>query len=194
MKSVADLRGRALALNKGSNVQFFLVRALEQAGLAYTDVKVVYLPPADARAAFERGSVDAWAIWDPYLASAQVSLSPRVLATAEGVAQNQQLYLGRRDFVEQHPAAIQAVLQNLQATDTWLGGHGAEATDFLATQLGLDPAAAALWVGRTKFGVFPLSEDVLDSQQHIADAFQRLGLVPQPLRVRDALAKAKVLP
>lgn len=194
LKTLADLRGRSVALNKGSNVQYFLVKALEHAGLAYADVKVVYLPPADARAAFERGIVDAWAIWDPYLASVQVSQSPRVLATAEGVAQNQQLYVGRRDFVEQHPAVLKAVLQSLHATDAWLGEHGAEATGYLAPQLGIDPAAATLWLGRTKFGVFPLSEDVLENQQHIADTFQRLGLVPQRLRVRDALAKAKVFP
>jgi sulfonate transport system substrate-binding protein len=194
LRLVSDLRGRSVALNKGSNVQFFLVRALEQAGLAYPDVKVVYLPPADARAAFERGSVDAWAIWDPYLASVQASLSPRVLSTGEGVAPNQQFYVGRRDFVEQHPSLVEVVLQNLRATDAWLSEHGAEATGYLATQLSLEPAAAALWLGRTKFGVLPINEDALENQQRIADAFLRLGLLPQSLRVRDALTKAKVLP
>ena len=65
--SVADLKGKSVALNKGSNVHYLLVRALEKAGVAYGDIKPVFLAPADARAAFERGSVDAWAIWDPYL-------------------------------------------------------------------------------------------------------------------------------
>lgn len=65
IRSVAELKGRKVALNKGSNVHYLLVRALEQAGLKYSDIQPVYLPPADARAAFERHSVDAWVIWDP---------------------------------------------------------------------------------------------------------------------------------
>ena len=71
LRSVADLKGRKVALNKGSNVHYLLVKALEKAGLRYTDVQAVFLPPADARAAFERGSVDAWVIWDPFLAAMQ---------------------------------------------------------------------------------------------------------------------------
>jgi sulfonate transport system substrate-binding protein len=59
LKSVAELKGKKVVLNKGSNVHYLLVRALEKAGLDYKDIDVVYLPPADARAAFERGSVDA---------------------------------------------------------------------------------------------------------------------------------------
>jgi sulfonate transport system substrate-binding protein len=62
INSVADLKGKKIALNKGSNVHYLLVRALEKAGLRYTDVKVVFLPPADGRAAFEKGAIDAWVI------------------------------------------------------------------------------------------------------------------------------------
>ena len=68
---MAELKGKKVVLNKGSNVHYLLVRALEDAGLKYTDVQTVFLPPADARAAFERGSVDAWVIWDPYQAAAE---------------------------------------------------------------------------------------------------------------------------
>ena len=70
IKSVAELKGKKVALNKGSNVHYLLVRALEEANLSITDITPVYLPPADARAAFERGSVDAWVIWDPFQAAA----------------------------------------------------------------------------------------------------------------------------
>src|SRR5690606_30844430 len=77
IKSVAELKGKKVALNKGSNVHYLLVKALEDAGLKYTDVQAVFLPPADARAAFERGSVDAWVIWDPYQAAAEKQLQAR---------------------------------------------------------------------------------------------------------------------
>jgi sulfonate transport system substrate-binding protein len=72
LKSVADLKGKKVALNKGSNVHYLLVRALEQAGLKYTDIQTVFLAPADALAAFARGSVDAWVIWDPYEAGTRM--------------------------------------------------------------------------------------------------------------------------
>ncbi|MFT2543256.1 sulfonate ABC transporter substrate-binding protein, partial [Escherichia coli] len=77
-----------IALNKGSNVHYFLVKLLEKHGLQYCDVTPVWLAPADARAAFERGSVDAWAIWEPYLAAAQQTLKARILADADGVVKN----------------------------------------------------------------------------------------------------------
>jgi TRAP-type uncharacterized transport system substrate-binding protein len=66
IKTVADLKGKKIGLNKGSNVHYLLVRALDKAGLKYTDVELVFLPPADGRAAFEKSAVDAWVIWEPY--------------------------------------------------------------------------------------------------------------------------------
>ena len=71
IKSVAELKGKKIALNKGSNVHYLLVRLLEKNGLKPSDVQPVYLPPADARAAFESGHVDAWVIWDPFAAAAE---------------------------------------------------------------------------------------------------------------------------
>ena len=71
LKSVADLKGKRVALNKGSNVHYLLVKLLEKNHLKYADITPVFLPPADARAAFEKGAVDAWAIWDPFLAAAE---------------------------------------------------------------------------------------------------------------------------
>ncbi|MBX9869328.1 MAG: aliphatic sulfonate ABC transporter substrate-binding protein, partial [Burkholderiaceae bacterium] len=83
LKSVAELKGKKVALNKGSNVHYLLVKALEKAGVAYADIQPVFLPPADARAAFERGSVDAWAIWDPFLAAAEKQLGAKILTTGK---------------------------------------------------------------------------------------------------------------
>ncbi|MBS2699576.1 ABC transporter substrate-binding protein, partial [Salmonella enterica subsp. enterica serovar 1,4,[5],12:i:-] len=84
IRSVADLKGKRVALNKGSDVNYLLVSALEQAGLSYKDITPVYLPPSDARAAFQRGSVDAWVIWDPYYAEVETHANARRLKDAEG--------------------------------------------------------------------------------------------------------------
>src|SRR5689334_2990582 len=94
IQSVAELRGKKVALNKGSNVHYLLVKSLEKAGLRYADITPVFLKPSDARAAFEHGDVDVWAIWDPFQASAEVAIKARMLANGEGVVSNRQFYLG----------------------------------------------------------------------------------------------------
>jgi sulfonate transport system substrate-binding protein len=66
LQTVSELKGKTVVLNKGSNVHYLLVRVLEQANVAYTDIETVFLPPADARVAFESNDVDAWTIWDPF--------------------------------------------------------------------------------------------------------------------------------
>src|SRR4029453_159119 len=98
LKTVADLKGKKVALNKGSNVHYLLVKALEKAGLAYTDVEVSFLPPADARAAFEKQAVDAWVIWEPFLAAAEAATGARQLANGSGVVDNHEFYLASRHF------------------------------------------------------------------------------------------------
>ena len=83
IQSVQDLKGKRVALNKGSNVHYLLLKVLEANNLKLSDIEVVYLPPSDARAAFERGAVDAWVIWDPFFAAAEHQISARVIATGE---------------------------------------------------------------------------------------------------------------
>ena len=98
--TVADLKGKRVALNKGSNVHYLLVRALEANGLCLSDIEPVYLPPADARAAFESGKVDAWVIWDPFLAAAQAATGARTLTDGTGLVDNYQFYLASRGFAD----------------------------------------------------------------------------------------------
>src|ERR1700761_6910631 len=88
LKSVADLRGKEVAVAKGSNAHYLLVKALEKAGLKYQDITPAFLAPADARAAFENGAVDAWSIWDPYQSAADVTLGAKTLTDATGLVPN----------------------------------------------------------------------------------------------------------
>lgn len=117
IRTVADLKGKKVALNKGSNVHYLLVRALEKAGIDYKDVQTVFLPPADARASFERGAVDAWVIWDPFLAAAEKQLGARVLADGKGLVSNHQFYLAARPYAEAQPEIIRIVIEELAKVD-----------------------------------------------------------------------------
>lgn len=187
LKRVADLKGKKVALNKGSNVHYLLVRALEQAGLQYTDVHVAYLPPSDARAAFERGSVDAWVIWDPFLAAAEAQLGARVLADGTGLVANHQFYLASRGYADKKPEIVQAIVDELGKLDAWAVNAPTEVAQLLAPQIGLDLAITERSARRFAYGVKPITAQVAAEQQKIADAFHALKLIPKPLRIADAL-------
>jgi sulfonate transport system substrate-binding protein len=193
LRSLADLKGKKIALNKGSNVHYLLVNALEKAGIAYQDVQVVYLPPADARAAFERGSVDAWVIWDPFLAAAEKQIGARVLADGKGLVANYQFYLAARPYAEKNQEVVRIVLEEIAKVDTWGAGNPQEVAAILSQQTGLAPEIVALAASRYAYGVKPISAAVLEQQQKVADAFANLKLIPKPIAVKDAQLTARQL-
>jgi sulfonate transport system substrate-binding protein len=187
IRTVADLKGKKVALNKGSNVHYFLVKALQKHGLAYKDVEVVFLPPADARAAFERGSVDAWVIWDPFLAAAEKQIGARILADGVGTVSNHQFYLASRGYAQRRPEVLEAVVEEIGKLGGWAKQNPKEVSAFLAPVVGLDVPAAELAVSRYAYGVRPIGEGVIVEQQKIADTFLDLKLIPKPIKVRDAV-------
>ncbi|MDQ4628397.1 sulfonate ABC transporter substrate-binding protein [Janthinobacterium lividum] len=193
LRTLADLKGKKIALNKGSNVHYLLLKALEKAGVAYADIQPVFLPPADARAAFERGSVDAWAIWDPFLAAAEKQLGARVLADGKGLVANYQFYLASRTYAEKHPEILRIVLDEVAKVDDWGRNNPEEVATILAAQTGLGKDVVALAASRYAYGVKPVSVDVIASQQRVADAFSSLKLIPKPIVVKDALLPARQL-
>jgi sulfonate transport system substrate-binding protein len=176
--SVADLKGRKVALNKGSNVHYLLVRALEDAGLTVRDVQPVYLPPADARAAFERGAVDAWVIWDPFLAAAEAATGARTLRDGTGLVSNHQFYLAAQPFLDAQPDTVRAVVEELAAIERWAEANPKEVAGLFGPRMGIPAAVLEVSLARMGYGVRPLTGAVVAEQQRIADAFHRVGLLP----------------
>ncbi|TLP78522.1 sulfonate ABC transporter substrate-binding protein [Pseudomonas nitroreducens] len=194
IKSVAELKGKKVALNKGSNVHYLLVRALEKAGLKYSDIQPVYLPPADARAAFERGSVDAWVIWDPYQAAAEKQLSARTLVDGTGLVDNHQFYLATRPYANNHPQVITTLIDEVRSVGEWSQQNPQQVTDQVAPLLGLPADITFTAVKRQGYGAQPITPEVTAAQQKIADTFTQLKLIPKALSIKDVVwtAPAKV--
>jgi len=194
IKSVAELKGKKVALNKGSNVHYLLVRALEKAGLKYSDIQPVYLPPADARAAFERGSVDAWVIWDPYQAAAEKQLSARTLVDGTGLVDNHQFYLATRPYANNHPQVITTLIDEVRSVGEWSQQNPQQVTDQVAPLLGLPADITFTAVKRQGYGAQPITPEVTAAQQKIADTFTDLKLIPKKLSIKDVVwtAPAKV--
>lgn len=190
IKTVAALRGKKVALNKGSNVHYLLVKLLEKHGLKYGDITPVFLRPADARAAFEKGSVDAWAIWDPFLAAVEKQTGARILADGRGVVNNYAYYLAERSFIEKHPKLIETLFADTQEQGRWLKANLKQAAAIIAPQQGLDVDIVETNLRRYQYGVAPLTSAVVAEQQKITDTFFELKLIPKPLRVGDAVPAA----
>jgi sulfonate transport system substrate-binding protein len=187
IREIADLKGKRVAFNRGSNVHYLLIAALEKAGLKFSDIEPAYLAPADGRAAFARGSVDAWVIWDPYLAAAQAATQARVLADATGLARNPQFYLASAAFAKARPDLIRLLLAEIGKTDTWAAKHQAEVATMLAPLTGLPLEVLRVALGRLGYGIAPITPDIVASQQRIADTFLKAGLLPRSIAVRDAV-------
>jgi len=186
IRSVTDLKGKRIALNKGSNVHYFIVKLFEKHGLAYGDLQLVYLPPADARAAFEKGSIDAWVIWDPFLAAAEKTLGARVLADATGVVGNRAYYFSSLNYANRNADVIRMLIEEIDKVDQW----GKANRDALATELsalwGIPKPVVDLSTGRTQFGTGPVTRAILAEQQQVADTFLALKLIPKRIDVLDA--------
>ena len=186
IKTVADLKGKRIAYNKGSNVQYFLVKLLEKHGLKYGDVQSIFLPPPDARAAFEKGAVDAWIIWDPFLAAAQKTLGAELLADASGVVNNRGYYFTSRDFATRNTDVLKIAIKQINDIDTWASKNKSAAAKELSAVLGLDIGITELYLSRAEYGTAAVTGAILAEQQKIADTFYELKLIPKKLNLLHA--------
>ncbi|PZQ12904.1 MAG: sulfonate ABC transporter substrate-binding protein [Ancylobacter novellus] len=188
IRSLADLKGRKIAVAKGSNAHYLLVKALEKGGVSYSDVTLALLAPADARSAFERGAVDAWSVWDPYYAAAEVA-GARVLSNGEGIVSNHQFFLSSRDYSEKNADILKIVLSELRAVEDWAAKDPDAAATELAPIVGIPAPLLKVAIGRQSFGVAPVTPEVAAAQQKIADTFLELKLLPKPITVSDAVVQ-----
>jgi len=186
VRSLAELKGKKIALQKGSSAHYLLVRAVDKAGLKWDDIQPIYLAPADARAAFERKSVDAWAIWDPFYAAIELAIKPRVLATGRELSSNNSFYLASRPFATQHAQTLAVLFDELTRADAIAQNKRKEAIKLMSDFSGLDAGVVSLFIQRRPASpVGPLDATTVADQQRVADAFLKLGLIPRPVRVAD---------
>lgn len=187
IRSAADLRGKRIAVNKGSNVHYLLVQMLDEQGLSLNDVRIVYAPPKYPLSATDYQAIDAWMMWDPLLSDAQRSGELRVIADGTQRVLNQQFYLARRSFAERSGDLLQHIMQALQHTGRYIAAQPVEAARHLSSELGLATASLELALSRRSHETRAMNLQVIRQQQSIADRFYALGLLPRAINVRDAV-------
>lgn len=189
IQKVADLRGKRVALNRGSNVHYLLVRALAEERLTIADIELLFLAPADARSAFESGQVDAWVIWDPFQAAAEQA-SARILRDGQGLVDNRFFYVARREFATLRPDLVHLLLDEFQALSVWERDHPEEAARILSRSSRVSYEALLVAERRHAYGLEPITPEILARQQVIADTFHQLAVIPRAIRTQDAFLPA----
>ncbi len=187
VRELADLKGKRIAVNKGSNVHYLLLQLLDEAGLGLCDVRVVYAPPRMPLTPGDFMSVDAWMLWDPLLSDAERSAGLRVLADGVGRVNNHQFYLAHRDFLQRSPDMLDSLMTALSQTGNYIDHHRREAACLLADELGLTRETMQRALARRSHQAQMMNLSMVREQQKIADRFYALGVLPRPVQVRDAV-------
>ncbi|MCA3627236.1 MAG: aliphatic sulfonate ABC transporter substrate-binding protein [Methylobacterium sp.] len=187
IRSIEELKGKKVAIAKASSAHNLTIAALESVGLTFTDVQPQYLPPADAAAAFLRGSVDAWTIWDPFYALAELKQGARPLPLRPEVAAQNTFFLANREFTGKHPGIVAAINDELARASAWARSNLPAAAELFSQASGVELAAQQRTVSRTQFVYSPITEEIATQQQAVADRFAKLGLIPKPINIRDII-------
>ncbi|WP_152044757.1 aliphatic sulfonate ABC transporter substrate-binding protein [Aureimonas psammosilenae] len=184
IKDLAGLKGKKLAFTKGSSAHNVAVVALEKAGLTYKDIEPVYLSPADAGAAFASGSVDAWSIWDPFYAGAELNQGARVLAKGdELLGTTNSFFLANETFAKTRADVLKAALGGLKKAGEWANANKDGVAEALSTATGVPVEIQKLTAERGEFTVTPVTPEIVRSQQEVADRFANLSLIPEKIEI-----------
>jgi len=181
----AELKGKTMAFARGSSAHLVVAQLLAREGMTFADIKPIYLEPPDARAAFEAKAVDSWAVWDPFLAAAEVG-GGRLIVNGTGLNGHREFYFGRAEFLNANPKVVDVVMGVLSETGKQAKEDPKATADFLAEKLGI-PAAVMerSEVRKQRYFARPITAEVVNEQQTAADIFLRLGLMPKAIRVAD---------
>lgn len=186
IKTVADLKGKRVGLAKAAGVHYLLLKSLEKSGLNFRDVDAAYLQPADGRAAFEKGAIDAWAIWDPHLANIQNSKNVRIVTDGTYAdVSYRRFYLAATPYAQRRPDVLKVVVEQLRKTGEWIKQNPQQAAEFHAPLVGLTPAIVSVANDRRSYDVRLVDDAALAQQQAIADAFTEEKLLPKKINVKE---------
>ena len=187
IRSIAQLRGKSIAVTQGSSANYHLLAVLTKAGLTIKDVTPDYLQPAEAEAAFAAGHVAAWDVWSPFVEQAEAQYHARVLANGTGIGQTYSFEVASRAALA-NPATAQAIHDYLALLDqayTWAATHQASWARTWAKATGL-PVAVMLQAVRDSHSLpTAITATVISAEQNVANAFTAAGLIPSKINFRD---------
>ncbi|WP_125711095.1 aliphatic sulfonate ABC transporter substrate-binding protein [Lacticaseibacillus porcinae] len=187
--SLADLKGKTIAYTKGTSSQYMLIQALKKAGLSTSDVKMVSMDQATAAVAFAKGTVDAWASWDPYTATAEVNNDATLLVDDTGLAKNRDFLISTETYASKNKDISKLLTKYLGEDMTWANNHKSQLTTMLMKMLKLKKSIVTKMVDRRTYSFGSVTDSILKEQQSIADVFYQQKVVSKKVDVTKATVK-----
>jgi sulfonate transport system substrate-binding protein len=186
IKTLAELKGKRIAVTKAAGSHYLLIAALNSVNLTFKDISPAYLAPADGRAAFVSDNVDAWVAWDPYLTAAERQNAARVLADGEGLANYKRYYLASQSYAQARSDVLKIVFDQLSATGKWVKSRPDDAAALLAGIWHIDRDIVKEANAHRSYAVGPVTKQGLSEQKKIAAAFFAQGLLPREIDGTEA--------
>lgn len=189
IKNIADLKGKRIAVQKGSSAHDLLGRVLKKANLTWNDIQPIWLAPADARAALDKKSVDAWAIWEPFYSAAEVQGHARPIIDGTAFETTYNFVIGNPDFVKAHSQETKQFLNTLNHAAQWIVDHPQDSLKLYqeATGLNADIAQRVLDKRYKPSLTQPITPEVVKAQQEIADRFYQEKLIPKQIEINPII-------
>ena len=170
-KSVSDLRGKSIAVLQGTSSHYGLLKILKAFNLRESDVDLRYMPPAEAKVAFETNRLDAWAVWAPFVEQQEVNGKGRLVQGGDAVI-NSVMTLSA-PFIRDHEAAAGAVVSVIQRAKKWILENPDHAQQIMAQELGLDLKVVQLAWGKHNWAAQlddALINDIQEKAAFLAEA------------------------
>jgi sulfonate transport system substrate-binding protein len=185
IQNLADLKGKRIALQRGSSAHDLLDKILQKANLQWSDITPIWLPPADARAAFDKKTVDAWVAWEPFLSVALDTGHAKILSDSAPFGRSYSFIIANPNFVQKHPQAVNQFINASNDAAHWIIKNPDKALTNYAATIGLDKTITQKIINK-RFQpslIHPINQEVLQSQQKIANRFAQEKLIPQKIDV-----------
>jgi sulfonate transport system substrate-binding protein len=186
IKKLADIKGKKVAFQRGSNAHYLLAKALKEVGLRISDVQVVGLTPSEARDAFIQNKVEVWVGGDPFLALVEKSIPIRNLRNASGINTLGGFYLGRREFITKNSELVRVFLEEADKVGEWADKNPKEVAQAFAPELKIDVDVLEKVSRRTTRRLRRLTPAIVAEQQKVADFYFEEKIIPRKINVKDA--------
>ncbi|MBR3117845.1 MAG: aliphatic sulfonate ABC transporter substrate-binding protein [Oceanobacillus sp.] len=176
IQSLEDLKGKKVAYNNASIAQYLLTKSLHAVDLSIDDIESVILNPPDASLAFEKGEVDAWVVWDPYLADAE-SRGNVVLQTAEDIVPYRSFYFATSEITEEAPEEVELFIEHLSQVGKSIDADPTEAAELLEEATKIPSATWGTVLARKQSNVQFIDNQAIEDLQVEAKDLLDIGLI-----------------
>ena len=193
IKKVADIKGKKVAFQRGSNAHYLLAKALQEAGLKISDVQIVGLTPSEARDAFIQDKVEVWVGGDPFLALVEKTIPIRNLRNAAGINTLGGFYLARREFITQNPELVRVFLEEADKIGEWADKNPKEVAKAFAPELKIDTSVLEKVARRRTYQLRKLTPAIVSEQQRVADFYFQEKVIPRKINIREAVPPTQLL-